>query len=135
MPDPLPLAAAQARRGRPGRPRVHPRPVLEPGHAVGTPVPRPRTSSGDPVSAQPTEGSALQRTERKRTRKAPPLPPRLLSVRSAAHYLGISVAATWNLVAQGHLRRVQLPGIGDRDLRLTLVDLHDLDQLVERGKA
>jgi hypothetical protein len=60
----------------------------------------------------------------------------LLSVAGAAAYLSISPAAVWNLVATGRLRRVQLPGMSDREpLRRTLLDVRDLDHLVDRGKA
>lgn len=123
MPDRLPLAAAQARLGKPGRPR---KPQLEAGHAPGTQAPRTRTRSGDAQGAPPTQGRALQ--------PEASYGPRLLSVPAAGAYLGISARQTRELITAGRLRRVQLPGIGDSTLRRTLIDRADLDRLIDQSK-
>jgi hypothetical protein len=61
---------------------------------------------------------------------------RLLDVRGAAHYLGLSPAAVRQLVADGVLPTVRPPSLrhAGEQMRRTLLDRADLDALVERWK-
>jgi excisionase family DNA binding protein len=64
-----------------------------------------------------------------------PLQPRLLALKEAAAYLGVS---TWTIrayLADGRLQRVRLPGRGGGELERLLLDRGDLDALIEEGKA
>jgi Helix-turn-helix domain len=63
-----------------------------------------------------------------------PVGPRVLDVKAAARYLCISEDAVRDLAARKELRRVRLPGVGNRDLTRVLFDRQDLDALVERMK-
>jgi hypothetical protein len=56
----------------------------------------------------------------------------LLDVGGAARYLSVAEDTIRELDARGALRRVRLPGAGDRDLKRVLFDVRDLDALVER---
>lgn len=62
-------------------------------------------------------------------------PARLLDVRAAAAYLGVSLWTIRDLEASGILRRVSIPVSAQRDLRKLLFDRQDLDRLVEAWKA
>jgi hypothetical protein len=58
-------------------------------------------------------------------------PPRLLDLKGAAAYLGVSPWTIRDLEASGTLRRVNVPlGMG-KDLRKLLFDREDLDQLAD----
>ena len=60
--------------------------------------------------------------------------PRLLDLKGAAAYLGVSPWTIRDLEANGTLRRVNVPlGMG-KDLRKLLFDREDLDQLVDLWK-
>ncbi|HXG86743.1 MAG TPA: hypothetical protein VNJ02_00290 [Vicinamibacterales bacterium] len=64
--------------------------------------------------------------------------PRLLDVHAAAAYLG--GISTWTLrayVADGHLRRVELPSVRHRgeNSRRLLFDRADLDALIEKRRS
>ena len=61
---------------------------------------------------------------------APPVPPRLLGVRDAAHYLGISPFTVINMIKDNRLLAVHVPG-----LARILIDIHDLDALIEGWKV
>jgi excisionase family DNA binding protein len=111
-----PLAAAATRlRRRPGRPRKNPQktpPVvtLQSRHplqvrAIAAPVVRP--------SVRQTSGLC-----------------RLLGVRAAGQYLGVSPYTIRNMIRDGRLCPVRMPG-----LARVLVDRLDLDQLIEAWKA
>lgn len=77
-----------------------------------------------------------------RPRKAPPqpattverLPPRLLDLRGAAAYLGVSSWTIRDLEAAGTLRRVRIPLPNAGELRKLLFDRMDLDGLIGRWK-
>jgi excisionase family DNA binding protein len=60
----------------------------------------------------------------------PALPPRLLGLRDAGAYLGVSAWTARQLVERRELRLVKLPGIAR-----WLVDRADLDALIEKAKA
>lgn len=109
-PEPgLPLAEASRRlRGRPGRPRNL-------GHDAGiTP------SQVGAKSVSPDRPSVRGAAG-----------PRLLDVRAAAAYLGVSSWTVRDLEAAGALRRVRLPLPSGREVRRVLYDRLDLDRLVE----
>jgi hypothetical protein len=63
--------------------------------------------------------------------------PRLLDLNGAAAYLGISRSAVRLLVDRGQVRRINLPGLADTQIRLNrfLFDKADLDVIVERSKV
>ena len=58
---------------------------------------------------------------------------RLLGLRDAADYLGLSFWTVRDLVNAGTIKPVRLPLAG-RDLRRILLDRRDLDALVDRSK-
>ncbi|HEY6357159.1 MAG TPA: hypothetical protein VIX35_02880 [Vicinamibacterales bacterium] len=65
------------------------------------------------------------------------LPRRLLSLRQAASYLGLSYAQTRELVIRGYLPHIRLPcpRAGDgRAMRKFLIDQRDLDGFIDRHK-
>jgi hypothetical protein len=91
----LPLAAAQARLGKPGRPRTRP---LEPpanGDRSVTGPSRTRMKSGEDRRALATQASALL--------------PRLLSIQAAAGYLSLSEDVVLELLEAGTFQRVIVP--------------------------
>ncbi len=114
----LPLAAASMRlRQKPGRPRKEVTGFITPDKAsdgVRGRDPNRRTVVYEAVSS---------------------IPPRLLDVRAAAAYLGVSPWTIRDLEANGTLRRVNVPSGPGRDLRKLLFDREDLDHLVEAWKA
>jgi hypothetical protein len=112
MADERPLAAAQRRLGRPGRPR---KAQVNQG---GAPL------SGPPVTRLGDTGVPAV---------CPP-EARLLDVEGAAAYLAISSWTLRDLHAAGRLPRVRLALAGDRECRRLLFDVHDLDQLIEASK-
>jgi hypothetical protein len=63
-----------------------------------------------------------------------PIAPRLLDVAGAARYLSVADDTVRDLDSRGVLRRVRLPGAGDRDLKRVLFDREDLDRLIETRK-
>jgi hypothetical protein len=64
-----------------------------------------------------------------------PIQPRLLGLRDAAQYVGVSTWTIRGWLAAGRLARVRLPGAAGGDLERLLVDRLDLDQLVAEGKG
>ena len=109
--DELPLAAASRRLRRPpGRPRTH---LVKLVTAPSTDGARQRGPASKPkaVSWSPPAG----------------VTPRLLSVRQAAEYLGLSPWTVRELEAAGTLARVRLP------VRKVLFDRAALDRLIATG--
>ena len=121
-PKPGPLAQAQARLGRPGRPRKHPLPAPTPAGAVGGARPR-----GGP--ARPEEAPLRGRSGGDGT-VAGPLSPRLLGLEATATYLGVSARTLRALEGAGTLRRVEIP-LGPGQVRKVLFDRLALDRLVD----
>src|SRR5262249_51774575 len=118
----LPLAAAQRRRARPGRPRNARSEEPANGHDLGIAPPQPRVKTKG-------NGRALVR------QASAPLPARLLDLHAAAAYLGgLSPWTIRDLVAAGRLPRVRLPLAGDRECRRLLFDVRDIDRLIEASK-
>jgi len=114
----LPLAAASMRlRRKPGRPRT-----------------------GLPARVAPDEIHNVDRGRHPRTKDVAyeavdRLLPRLLDLKAAAAYLGVSAWTVRDLEASGTLRRVSIPLGPGRDLRKLLFDRRDLDLLVETWKS
>jgi excisionase family DNA binding protein len=122
MPAALPLAAASLRLRRPpGRPRKQPA-RHDPRH-VG------RASQGNSTQArivvEARDAGALDRPA-----SAPAVAPRLLGLKAAAAYLGVSDWFVRALLAEGVLTRVQL-GKGRR----LLFDRVDLDRLIVESRV
>jgi len=114
----LPLAAASMRlRQKPGRPRKE---------VTGSITPDKASDGGR--GRDPNRRTVVYEA-------VSSIPPRLLDVRAAAAYLGVSPWTIRDLEANGTLRRVNVPSGPGRDLRKLLFDREDLDHLVEAWKA
>jgi hypothetical protein len=114
----LPLAAASMRlRQKPGRPR--------------------KEITGSITSDKASDGERVRDPSRRTGvyEAVGSIPPRLLDVRAAAAYLGVSPWTIRDLEANGTLRRVNVPSGPGRALRKLLFDREDLDHLVEAWKA
>jgi hypothetical protein len=68
--------------------------------------------------------------------------PRLLNMRAAATYIGVSYWSLRDYVMAGHLRAVQLPALVPREggrsgrvLRRILIDVRDLDAFIDAQKG
>jgi len=107
------LAAAQARFGKPGRPRK----------AVG--------AAASSASAPP---SALSATHTHATAVPGVCPPRLFDLDASAAYLAVSPWTVRDLIAAGILARVRIPLPNGGELRKVLLDREDLDRLVAAWK-
>jgi hypothetical protein len=117
MRDELPLAAASARlRRKPGRPKKEWSASITGGAYPGTP--RSNNSNSGAVAYEVVSH----------------IPPRLLDLKAAAAYLGVSPWTVRDLEANGTLRRISIPLGAGRDLRKLLFDRQDLDQLVDSWK-
>jgi hypothetical protein len=97
------------RRRHPGPPRK--------GHAGRAPDASPTKSPAE--SASPSEL----------------ITPRLLNLRAAANYLGVSPWTIRDLEARGVLKRVTVPLPGGTELRKLLFDKLELDRLIDVWKA
>jgi len=64
-----------------------------------------------------------------------PIEPRLLNLKSAATYLGVSPWTVRDLEARGVLKRVSVPLSTSAELRKLLFDKVDLDHLIETWKT
>jgi excisionase family DNA binding protein len=103
---PLPLADAQRRLGKPGRPPLAPE--------------------------EKARRAAIR--EQARAARLAAVEPALLDVSASARYLGVSPWTVRDLIARGVLPRVRIP-LGDgRELRKDLLDRADLSKLIERSK-
>jgi hypothetical protein len=117
MPDELPLAAASARlRRKPGRPKKERSASITGEAHPGTPR---NNNSNSGAVAYEAVGH---------------IPPRLLDLKAAAAYLGVSPWTVRDLEANGTIRRISIPLGAGRDLRKLLFDRQDLDQLVDSWK-
>ena len=118
MADELPLAAASQRlRRKPGRPKKK----WSASALLGAQARTPQVNTSNSGSmAYEAVGH---------------ISPRLLDLKAAAAYLGVSSWTIRDLEANGTLRRVSIPLGPGRDLRKLLFDRQDLDHLVETWKA
>jgi hypothetical protein len=105
-----PLADAQRRLGKAGRPRK----------------PEASQASAPLDGAENADKSRRSDTPRQ---MSPKLCPRLLDVDAAGAYLGVSPWTIRDLHTSG-----RLPIAGDRELRRLLFDVRDLDRLIESSK-
>ena len=113
----LPLAAASMRlRQKPGRPRKEVTGSITPDKA----------SDGE-RGRDPGRRAVVYEA-------VGHIPPRLLDLKAAASYLGVSPWTIRDLEANGTLRRISIPLGAGRDLRKLLFDRQDLDQLVDSWK-
>jgi hypothetical protein len=118
----LPLAAAQARLGKPGRPRKHPL-IAAPKGDTRVTAPSPARMNGG------ENGRAL-------AQQAGALLPRLLTVPLAATYLSLSEDVVLELMAAGTLARITVPAPVTAKrrsgaIRRVLLNRHQLDALVD----
>ncbi len=114
MNDDRPLAAASRRLMRkPGRPRK-----VESGHVPGIAV------SQHGVDKRPRWSDLALEA----------IVPRLLSLKQAALYLGVSPWTVRDLESAGVLPRVRIPLPNNGELRNLLFDREDLDRLIEKWK-
>ncbi len=109
----LPLAAAQRRLGKPGRPR-------KAGSAGASQASAPAQRPDVP------RGSAATVPEM--------CPSRLLDLPSTATYLAVSPWTVRDLEAAGVLRRVRIPLPNGGEVRRLLFDKSDLDALIQGWK-
>jgi hypothetical protein len=98
----------------------HPRPLAAAADRLRRPAGRPRKA---PLAEQAVKAVSTTAAPVSGLR-------RLLTVRDAGQYLGLSVRTIHSLRAAGHLHPVQLPG-----LTKLLFDVKDLDRLVDINKA
>ena len=103
MSAPLPLAAAQARLGRPGRPRKHPVVAPEKGDTrVTAPAPG-RMNSDDQGRSPALQAGALPPVA------SQTLLPRLLTIPAASAYLSLSEDVVLELMEVGTFTRITIP--------------------------
>lgn len=115
----LPLAAASVRlRGRAAQSRSQSRRVEQPRKSVPQKA-NLRTLLRPQVCETSDQASS-----------SVTISPRLLGVRDAGHYLGVSPFTVRNMVKDKRLLAVHVPG-----LARILIDIHDLDALIEGWKV
>ena len=117
---------------RVGRPRTGPGPTVN-AVPTGPESPAPGTAWAQTpmrtrVNGGPGDGAGVPQTP-----ALTPLMPRLLDVRGAAAYLGVSTWTIRDLDTAGRLPRVRLT-LADRECRRVLFDVRDLDRLIEVSK-
>jgi hypothetical protein len=71
----------------------------------------------------------------KRGREWTPATARLVDLKAAAGYVGVSTWTIRGWLADGVLARVKLPRPGGGEMDRLLVDVADLDRLVAEGKG
>jgi len=103
---PLPLAAAQERLGRRGRPRL----------------------------SDEEKAARAERRRARQVAELLAVAPRLFAVPAAARYVGVSVWTLRGLISNGVLPRVIIPAGGGKDLRAVRLDRADLDALITAWK-
>jgi len=64
-----------------------------------------------------------------------PATARLLGLKAAAAYVGVSTWVIRGWLAEGVLTRIRLPRPGGGEMDRLLLDVTDLDTLIEQGKA
>jgi hypothetical protein len=104
MNAPLPLAAAQARLGKPGRPRTRPPVSGSDGDKHGDKAPDAAIESAPPRGLGGRRALAFEADARPSG-----LLPRLLTVEGACHYLSLKEDTVLELLAAGTFQRVTVP--------------------------
>jgi hypothetical protein len=128
----LPLAAAQRRLRRPGRPRKSlGLTMVAEAPEAGPEAPLTGTQRAQRPPRTPMNGRCGDGT---RAPQAPAPAARLLDLRGTATYLGLAPWTVRELEWRGVLRRIRVPLPGGGELRKVLFDRADLDHLVERWK-
>jgi hypothetical protein len=116
--------ASDRLRDQPGFPRRRGRPrKSENGLVAGTSAPEVGAATDVLRGAQACQATALN------------IAPRLLDLRTAAAYLGVSDWTVRDLETAGTLKRVRIPLPNHGELRKLLFDRIDLDRLVDAWKA
>lgn len=118
-----------SRRGKPGRPKKTDAPFIRPiidesGHNPGT------APHGSRMNSEEQRSAAVQQASVPR----PSILPRLLDLKGAAVYLGLSEWTVRDLEHSGTLARVRIPLPKHGELRKLLFDRQDLDALIEVWK-
>lgn len=133
----LPLAAAQRRLGRPGRPRKNVQNGHNNGQALaGAAQPRETSSAnGHENGARVAPTPAVDiRTPHK---EIVSVPPALLGLADAGRYLGgLSARTVYEYVDAGYIKPVLIPGrVGGKTSRRVVFARVDLDALVARWRG
>ena len=115
-----PLLVTGSRRGKPGRPRNGDTGIIR-GHSAGTATQETQSRRSDQAGAQ------VQTT-------VVSVSPRLLDLRAASAYLGVSEWTVRDLEAAGTVPRVRVPLPNAGELRKLLFDRADLDRLIDGWK-
>lgn len=119
-----PLAAASQRlRRKPGRPRKATRPVAYQASALPATPPLTRANARTVAVVWLKQGPDWI-----------PCSARLLGLKAAAGYVGVSTWVIRSWLATGVLTRVRLPRADGGDMERLLFDVTDLDALIEAGK-
>lgn len=118
---PLPLAAAALRlRGKPGRPRKHPKPGTVEAQSAG------KSTKIVDVFAGAHDGPS----------RAPiSVAPAVLALGDASLYLGVSIDTIEALEAGGQIKRLRVQMPGGKELRKVLYLRADLDALAAGWRA
>ncbi len=121
-------------KGKPGRPRK-PLPGPHLGHNPGTPMQNPRVDGSDQRGALVIQAVAPIDQIAPQT-KVPivQVPPRVLSLRDAARYLGMSQWTIRDMEHSSLLPRIRVPLPNNGELRKLLFAREDLDRAVEAWK-
>jgi hypothetical protein len=113
-----------------------PDPVSTLGRAHRLPTPGPsRMVKSVPSSGTSHTKSRVAGTSATSALEGAPIAPRLLSLKAAAAYLGVSPWTVRDLEARRILKRVSVPLSAGAELRKLLFDKVDLDRLIEAWKA
>ena len=82
------------------------------------------------AASGPLEAPTLVRTSKPREGDlSRHLSRRVLGVKAAADYIGVSIRSLWRLVDADHLHTIRLPGV-----RRVGFDVLELDRLIEAGR-
>jgi hypothetical protein len=95
---------------------------------------RPRKSASAPQASAPTPGPPSMRSPAATVPTLCPLQPRLLDLRAAGFYSGLSYWTVRDLVNAGTLPRVRVPLPNGGEVRRVLVERADLDRLLDAWK-
>jgi len=121
----LPLSdAAQRLRRRPGRPRKVASAVASQASALPASLPLTRENARTVAVVWLKRGTEWA-----------PASARLVDLKAAAAYVGVSTWVIRGWLSDGVLARVRLPRPGGGEMDRLLVDVADLDRLVVEGKG
>lgn len=135
-----PLAnAAQRLRGVPGFPRPVGRPRMRPiepetTSSSASALAKAASAALPVVHSDPTSRDVMGGAECAVPVNVPVIAPRVLGVRDAAAYAGVSTWVVRAWIEAGHLRRVRYPAAGGQELRRLLIARDDLDALIDAAR-